>query len=436
MGGCFLKLKGRKLGFVAVVLSMFASIAAGCGGGDGNTVTLKMIESLTSPTRTEVIKQMLAKFMEQNPNIKVELISPPLQSADNKIAQILSAKEELDVLEVRDITAKQFVTNKWIEDLKAYTDKWDGYKTLNSNALSMATYIDNTPYFIPYGLYQKIMFYRKDWFDEKGLTPPKTWQELYETGKKLTDPANNRYGYSFRGGAGANGYITEIIQDYNGNNINPDDSMFLKDGKTMYSSPEAVEAMKMYMNIYKDISPKDSLNWSYPEMVEGFVSGVTAILLQDPEVIDVTKQKMKEGTWATAPLPTGPQGQAHFGVGAAGWGMTSYSKHKEEAWKLIQFLSSPEENLFFTKKVGLIPIHTTAADDEFFKTGAYAPYLEMNAKPDNYVAVKPATDYAGSGEFNKINQEDGQALILNKMTIEDALKKWDEYWTKEKQNKK
>lgn len=73
----------RLLQAVAVMLAF--SLVAACGtsnkGQGTNTdgtkddsneiVTLRMIESLTSPNRTELIKASVDKFMAQNPNIKV-----------------------------------------------------------------------------------------------------------------------------------------------------------------------------------------------------------------------------------------------------------------------------------------------------------------------------------------------------------------------------
>ncbi|KZE75862.1 ABC transporter substrate-binding protein [Paenibacillus elgii] len=405
-------------------------------GSNSKTVNLKMIESLTSPARTEVIKKMIASFEAANPNIKVELISPPLESADNKISTLLSVKDDLDVLEVRDVTVKQFVTNKWIADLSSFTSSWSGYKDLNANSLAMANYIDQKPYYIPYGLYQKMLFYRKDWFDQKGLTPPKTWDDLYKAAKTLTDSANNRFGYSFRGGAGADGYIVDLLRDYNGTNVNPDDAMFLKNGATIFSTPEAKQGMTMYMNLYKEGSPKDSVNWAFAEQVQGFVSGATGMLIQDPDTIDPVKQKLKEGTWATAPMPTGPTGASHYKVGAAGWGITSYSKHPQEAWKLIEFISSPEQNAIFTKAAGVIPIHNSASVDSYFKEGAYKPYIDMANDTAHYIPYKPETDYKGFGEWRKIVQQDAQGILLGQMSIDDALKKWDAYWINEKKQGK
>lgn len=406
------------------------------GGGGSGTVTLKMIESLTSPARTDVIKKMIASFESAYPNIKVELISPPLESADNKISTMLAAKEDLDVLEVRDVTVKQFVTNKWIADLTSYTSSWSSYKDLNANSLAMANYIDQKPYYIPYGLYQKMLFYRKDWFDQKGLTPPKTWDDLNKAAKALTDPANNRFGYSFRGGSGADGYIVDLLRDYNGKNVNTDDAMFLKSGATIFSTPEAKQGMQLYVSLYKEGSPKDSVNWAFAEQVQGFVSGATAMLIQDPDTIDPVKQKLKEGTWATAPMPTGPTGASHYKVGAAGWGVTSYSKHPKEAWKLIEFISSPEQNAVFTKVAGVIPIHNSASVDKYFKEGAYKPYIDMANDTAHYIPYKPETDYKGFGEWRKIVQQDAQAVLLGQMSIDDALKKWDAYWINEKKQGK
>ncbi|AHV96480.1 ABC transporter substrate-binding protein [Paenibacillus sabinae] len=406
------------------------------GSGSTEPVKIRMIESLTSPARTEVLKQMVSKFEEANPGIDVELISPPLDSADTKIAQMLSSKADIDVLEVRDSTVKQFVTNNWIADLSPYTSKWSGYGTLNASAQMSANYIENKPYYIPYGLYEKILFYRTDWFKEKGLEAPKTWEELYAAAKAITDPSKNRYGYSFRGGKGADSYIVDMIRDYNGTNTNPEDAMFLKNGNTIFSTPEAKQALENHLNIYKDGSPKDSVNWGFAEMVEGFEAGVTGMLIQDPDVIDVVKQKMGEGTWSTAAIPAGPSGVTHYKVGAAGWGMAAHSEHKDEAWKLIEFLSSPEQNEFFTQKIGLIPVHTTASENEFYKTGYYKPYMDMNADAAHYIPVKPETDYKGFGEWRSIIQQDTQAIIFGRLSVDDALKKWDAYWLDQKKQGK
>lgn len=402
----------------------------GNGGGD-KVVTLRMIESLTSPNRTAIIQEGIKAFMNQNPNIKVELISPPFDQADNKIRTMLNAKQELDVLEVRDLNVAEFVNNGYVEPLNEYTKNWDDFKTVTSVAQSVATVGDKL-YFIPNGLYQRQLFYRADWLKEAGIPVPATYQELVEASIKLTDPSKNRFGFSFRGGSGANAVPDTMIQAYDSEKINIDDAMFLKDGGTIYSSPEAKEAVEQYVKLYKEGSPPDSINWGFQEQVQAFTSGVTAFLLQDPDVIQTLTGSMEEGTWATAPMPKGPNGKALISAGGAGWGITSYSKNKEAAWKLISFLSSPEQNTKLSKSHGTVPIHSSATEDAFFQSGPYKTLLDMTNQPDTFVNFKPPFQYPANGQWGTVAMESGQSMLLGQTSVEDTLKKWDDYWVKAK----
>lgn len=114
-------MKKRILAAILALLTLSASIS-GCAsapasnsgtsaGTDGN-VTIRMIESLTSPERTAVLRTIADKFEAEHEGVTVEIISPPLEGADQKIAQMLMAEQPLDVVEVREQTAAQFINNQ------------------------------------------------------------------------------------------------------------------------------------------------------------------------------------------------------------------------------------------------------------------------------------------------------------------------------------
>jgi len=65
-------------------------------------VTLRMIQVFTSPLRTKILEEIIAKFEAQNPGVKIELISPPYETAYQKIYLMVSAEEPLDIVEVGD----------------------------------------------------------------------------------------------------------------------------------------------------------------------------------------------------------------------------------------------------------------------------------------------------------------------------------------------
>ncbi|MFI6595687.1 ABC transporter substrate-binding protein [Nonomuraea sp. NPDC050536] len=404
---------------LAAVTALTLTLAAcGSGSSDGK-VKLRMIESLTSPERTKLIKSLIADFEKANPKIEVELISPPLESADQKITQILQTKKDLDVLEVRDLTAKSFSNNGWLGELP--TTDWAGWNDLTELTQKKAAEVGGKPYLIPYGFYMKTMFYRTD----LGVTaPPKTWTELYDAAKKMT--TGGKFGYSFRGGKGGAGYAVLMISAYNGDKVNPDKSFFLKDKQTIFSTPEAAQALDLYVKLFKDVSPPDSVAWSYPEMVQGFTSGVTGILIQDPEVIK-TVQESGLKNWSTAPLPKGPTGYALQNVGYAGWGITSFTQHKAEAVKLVQFLSEAKQSTAFAKGNSLMPISKQAQSDPQFSQGAWKAYIDAQQDPNQVITISP-TDYPGYSQFQVDADRDIQALITGKKTAADVLKSWDAFW--------
>ncbi|MEU7900105.1 sugar ABC transporter substrate-binding protein [Nonomuraea sp. NPDC049152] len=412
----------RTTPLLAALAATTLTIAA-CGSGSssdgGGTVSLRMIESLTSPERTKLIKGLLAEFEKANPGVEVELISPPLDSADQKITQILQTKKDLDVLEVRDHTVKSFSNNGWLAELP--TTQWAGWNDLTELAKKKAVEVGGKPYLIPYGFYQRALFYRTDWGMAK---PPTTWEELYQEGKKMTTA--ERYGYSFRGGKGGADYAVQMISAYNGEALDPEKSFYLKDKKTIFSTPEAAQAMDLFVKIFKEASPPDSVSWGYPEMVQGFTSGVTGMLIQDPEVIKTVEESGVKA-WSTAPIPKGPTGYAFQPVGYAGWGVTSFSAHEAEAVKLVQFLSESKQSIAFAKGNSLIPISASAQKDPQFSQGAWKAYLEAQQDPKQVITIRPV-DSPGWSQFLVDSDRDVQALLTGKKSAAEVLKGWDAFW--------
>lgn len=418
---------------ISLCLAVMMALALVPAFAEGE-ITIRMVESLTSPARTELLRGYLDEFEAANPGIKVELISPPLSDADNKIAQMLMNKQPLDVLEVRDHTVAQFSNNKWLYDMTEYVSEWDEYDSLQSIAKQdISPMGDGFACLIPYGFYQRCVYYNVQALADAGLTPPTTMGQMYEYAKQLTDPAKNRYGYSFRGAAGGHWYAEMHIQANLGDKVDPSCAFYTVDGETIFSQPEALEALNYYIALYNDCAAPDALNWSYPEMVEAFCSGVTAILIQDAEVIATCRERMTEGTWGTAVLPVGDETGISYGpMGYAGWGITAHSENKDAAWKLVAFLSSLKINTDFSIQNALLPIHAAAMEDPYFASAAYACYAEMGADTNTWrCAVAPQT-FAGWGEFNNFADADLQKMLSGSLSAEDLLKKWDEFWLAQK----
>ncbi|UIX29913.1 ABC transporter substrate-binding protein [Streptomyces sp. GQFP] len=429
-------MSSRKAAAVALGLATALTVS-GCavGGGSGasdGTVTLHMVESLTNPARTAVLKTLIGQFEKQNPKIKVDLISPPTEQADQKIQQMLQSGSGIDTMEVRDITAGPWSTNGWLYDMSKPLKGWSGWDALTDNAVKYSKDAKSRTYYIPYGFYGLSLYYRTDLVSEAGYSaPPASWDDLLEQATAIQDPDKRRYGYAFRGGTNANSNAVAVIEAYVADRIDRDNGFKLTDGKTIFSAPEALTALETYFKLFKKASPPSSVAWGYPEMVEGFSNGSTAFLLQDPEVIATVAESKSITTkqWNTAPLLTGPSGKAVQPVATAGWGIASGSTHKAEAVKLVKFLSEGDAATTFDKKNSLVPILKSSAADTFYKTGAWASYVKMTENPDTYITVTQPRNSSWWTEWIQKSDSEIQKVLLGKMTPKELLAGWDTYWT-------
>lgn len=432
----------KKLLTTMAAVSAFALTLSSCSGGggesDGGTggdggggdVTLTMVESLTNPARTEVIQGMLTEFEGENPGIKVNLISPPTEQADQKIQQILQSGSGVDVLEVRDLTVGPFSNNDWLYDMSGEIKEWDGFENLTDASQSVALGEDGTSYYVPYGFYGQSLFYRTDLVKEAGFDgAPASWDDLIEQAAKIQDPTQNRYGYAFRGGTNSAGQLLSIFEAYNADNLDVENAYKVTSGETIFSTPETQTAFDRYIDLFETGSPESSVSWGYPEMVQAFTNGSTAFLLQDPEVIAVVNDStLTKDQWTVAPNLVGPTGKAAWPLATAGWGVAEASENKDASVKLVQWLSG-DPSTTFAKENSLVPILKSADEDEFFKTGPWAAYVEMTAKPETWISVTEPRDVAWWTEWMQRSETDLQQVLLGSMSTADALKGWDQFWT-------
>ncbi len=420
---------------VSVLLAAAMLVAALPGGMTSvqaeENITITMVESLTSAERTAIIRDIADKYEEEHPNITIEIVSPPTESADSKITQMLMNGTDCDIVESRDHTITSFVNNGWLAPLDDYLDDWEDYDTLTEAAIS-TIYNKGEAYMIPYGFLWRGLYARKDWFEEAGLEIPSSWQEIYDAGVALQDPDNSRYGFAFRGGNLGYAYADTVIWGYTGTDIleNTDAGYYLADGDgaTIFTLDETKEALEFYKSLYTDCSPSDSIAWAFSEMVQGFVGGTCAMLIQDPEVISSCEEDMDDSEWTLVPFPTGPSGQAVFPNGYAGWSMTSFTEHPDEVADFILYLSNPENNTYFCKNYATIPIHTTAAEDSFFSEGPFSIYMTMSNDTDTYRTCTPPMMYTAYSEYNTSVDAIYQQWLTDEITTDELCEWIDDYW--------
>jgi multiple sugar transport system substrate-binding protein len=390
--------------------------------------TLRLVEVITSPPRTEFLKKQIAEFEKSNAGIKVEVISLPWGQAFEKFLTMVQAGDVPDVAEMPERWMGLYGANNQLEDLGSYVTSWPDYATLGDSAKHFGSVVDGKLYSIPYGFYIRAMFWNKKLFADAGLSgPPKTMDEFVEDSKKIS-ALQGKYGYCLRGGPGAFTGVQMFMNTMDGK-----PGYFNTDGTSTFDEPGSTKGLALLGEIYqKGYAPKDSVSWGFNEIVAGFYSGTCAMLDQDPDALLGVAEKMGKNDFAVAPMPVGPSGKAFPSIGYSGWAMFKASKAKTEAFKLIAFLSSPKNNIEWAKFVGVLPIHNGANNDPFFASEQFLGWFEELKNPERYVFVAPPSHLENLGQFfDQMAPKGLQQVLLGQRPAGDVTAEWAKFLTGE-----
>lgn len=420
--------------FIGVVLLLAGMIIPLFSGGtseknqnDGG-VTLTFVETMTNPSRTAQIQNIISQYEEKNPNVKINLISPPYEQADNKLTMMLNSNQALDIIEVRDHTVKQYVNNNRLTDLTPYMEKWETTKDLLPLTLAAAKTVNDTPYLIPQFFYIKGLFVRTDVLKKYGFSIPKTIDELYKTAAEITKKAPNQFGYGFRG-RGSSFKISDALILANVTNISKNNIYFTDSGTFSFDTPDARKGLEAYLKLFETAVPADGVNWGFNEQVNAFISGTTPFLIQDPDTISLVAESLSPDQYTVVPFPVGKNGTATLDYGFAGLSIPTTSKNKEAAWDFLTFILSAKVNADFCKTYGPLPVHTsTFENDSYFSTGVYKAWQTEMATPDVYKFVKYPLDSPKYPGWAQVQEQIMQSLLLKQISADEAITQWKAYW--------
>src|SRR5579863_10004849 len=179
-----------------------AALSAWTGSVAEGATTLKLVEVITSPERTETLQNIIRTFEAANPDTHVEITSLPWGPSFEKFATMVAAGDTPDVVEMPDAWLALYANNGALESLEPYLKTWEHTAELNRRTLQLGRMVRNTAYLLPYGFYVRALYYNKKVFAAAGVSaPPKTLDEFVAVSKQVSR-LPGKYGYCLRGGAG------------------------------------------------------------------------------------------------------------------------------------------------------------------------------------------------------------------------------------------
>lgn len=401
----------------------------------GETVELRFHDIIPNPAREAKFKEMVERFNEENPGIKVIYESTPWDQSHNKLVTQGSADTMPDITIMHASWASEFNSAGWIIPLDDYLAEWEYTEQFIPYVKNVLIEYDQKDvygytYGIPDGLTTHGMYVRKDWIEEAGMTLEdlETWEGIFAASEKMTDASQNRYGFAFRGArGGADQMGMYLLGALNGR-------LYEEDGTCRINTPEGLQAFKKYCSLYLDgYAPKDSINWGYAEMVQGFTSGLSGILNQTTEVTQTCKESMKDEEWTVIPFPRSADGNIYSKADSFFYTITKSSQHPKEAWKFVSFMMSPENNMEYCETNLYIPVMQGAEDDPRFTQGGMEGFV-ASMNDENFVRNPFYGYFPELTEFAEtVYDSELQKYLLGQQTAEEAVANISDFLTEAQQ---
>src|SRR5207247_1788724 len=179
-----------------------------------------------------------------------------------------------------------------------------------------------------------VVFYRKDLFGSKGVTPPKTLADLEPLVQKLHAPPAT-YGIVLSGLKNANATQYPSI-------LFPMGGTYLKDGKAALDTKEQVSSLGLYARLLRQYGPPGVVNFNWYECSASFMQGQVAMYMDGvnfaSQFEDAAKSKVV-GKVGYAVLPSGPGG--HFSpIYITGMAVNAQSRNHEAAYLFAQWATN------------------------------------------------------------------------------------------------
>lgn len=318
----------------------------------------------------DVAGELIAQFEKENPNIRVRVQQVPWTAAHEKMLTAHVGDAAPDVAQLGNTWVPEFAAIDALEPLDTHIAASaaispDGFFTgiWNTNI------VDDSVFGIPWYVDTRLIFYRKDIFAAAGYdTMPQDWQGWLEAMRAVKrNVGEDRYPLYLP----TNEWNPPIIfAQQRGASV-------LRDGASYgaFSQPEFKAAFDFYLGLFRErLAPVQGL-YDVANPYQEFARGYFAQWITGPWNMSEMKRRLPpemQDKWATAPMPgpTGPE-SGYSTAGGASLVLFRASKHKAEAWKLIEFLLRPEQQVRFFELSGSLPARREAwqiaklADDEY-----------------------------------------------------------------------
>lgn len=360
------------------------------GGGGGE---LQLAGFASSQAEDDALREILGAYEG------AEVEFNPSPDYDTTLQAALAGGTPPDVFYVNDNRVPDLAEAGVLAPLEGnITDPDDFYP-----ALREAFSVDGTFYCPPKDFSTLALQYNTAMFEEAGLEPPTTWDELEAAAEQLT--TGDQVGLVI----GAEFFRWGVFGVQAGGELANED----RTAMTATDGPLG-EGLQFVADLHEQgwaTTPAElDAGWAG----EAFGQGKAAMTIEGNWIVPALRNDFPDVEWAVAPLPEGPAGPGTF-VFSVCYAVAQNAPDTQASWDLVDYLVSPEQQLAFTEQFPVMPSRESLRDDWLEANPDLQPHLDSVE-----FAVAPVYVPGFQAVLDTIN--DGiQGIADGSRTVEEVL---------------
>lgn len=336
-----------------------AAIWALCSTAAFADTTIEFIQWWEPEMPAGALRGIMNDFEATNPGIKVKLVSGPYATTHDQIVVGAASGTLSDVVGL---------DGAWVNGLakQGAIASMDGLMTeakYDKSQIADIVKVGGKSVMFPLASFVYPVFVNLDLAKAAGVDKmPGTRTEFAEAAKKMTDASKNQYGWVLPLSLQNPGGIQNDVMSWNW----ASGGSMLKVGKPDLEN-ESVVGTLTYIKSLQDagvISPGIFAK-KEQDKVEEFVNGRVGMMIDSLAHINLIRQRNPKLNFGISALPAVDGYTGKRGLPYASWGIgiSEGSKHKEEAWKLVSYLMSPDVNGRLVSIANAFPGNVNAKPD-------------------------------------------------------------------------
>jgi len=355
----------------------------------------------TTAQQQQDMKELLRPYLASNPALRVNVTVLNWESAWSKITAAAASGQGPDILELGTTWVAAISSMNALEPVSLQQQTQMGSAKAFIPAVWGTThrFDDSTVYAIPWYADARAAFYRTDVFKKAGVNPKEAftnWTSFKQAMQKINGQVIDGKKIYALGYPGKNDWnvlhnLAPWVWNAGGDFLSADKK------HSVINSPEALQAITYYTSFAAEgLVPSSALEKDSTQIEAGFFNGNYAVIFSGSWILkQLTMPKAKGGqmeslaahNFGIESYPAGLKGNQTFFSGSDLAIMKS-SKNKEQAWKLLTYLTSRDAEVTYSKMSAMLPARLDALNDPVLMADPhYADFVAQVKSGRHYPSI-------------------------------------------------